>query len=233
MKLLCTVLARGGSKGVTGKNLRLLGGKPLLAHTLEQARTCGLFDCIAVSSDSPAILEAGMVHGADIAIRRPDEMASDTASKLPAILHCLLEVERLRETRFDGIVDMDCTSPLRLPEDIRGAVALWRRTGVGNVITGAPARRSPYFNLVERGPDGVVRLSKPPAKAIVRRQDAPECFDMNASIYVWSRDAFVASPGIFHADTLLYAMPEERSVDIDSPLDFKLVELLMAERENS
>ncbi len=227
---LCTICARGGSKGVKGKNVRELLGKPLIAHSIEQARASRLFDCLAVSSDSDEILKAAEQYGADYLISRPDEMATDTAAKLPAIQHCVNEVERQTGKRFETLVDLDATSPLRLPEDIVGAVKLLEQRGVANVITGAPARRSPYFNLVEVGADDVVRLSKPLEKAIVRRQDAPKCYDMNASIYVWRHDALFAKSPIFQSDTMLYVMPEERSIDIDSELDFKFVEFILKER---
>lgn len=230
MKRLCTLCARGGSKGVPNKNLRLLLGKPLLAHSLEQARASGLFEAIAVSSDSPEILAAARDCGADYLIERPAELASDTAAKLPAIRHCVTETERLTRHDYDTVVDLDATSPLRDPQDIINATALLEDKRVANVITGAPARRSPYFNLVEVAQDGIVRLSKPLAEPIIRRQDAPACYDMNASIYVWRRAALFAGDSIFNADTLLYVMPEARSVDIDSELDFMIVEHLMAMR---
>lgn len=224
---LCTICARGGSKGVIHKNLRPLLGKPLLAHTIERARESGLFERIAVSSDSPAILEAATRWGADYAIERPAEMASDTAPKVPAIRHCLLEAERLAGFRCEVFVDLDATSPLRSVSDVLGAVALLESTGVSSVITGAPARRSPYFNLVELDASGVARVSKSLPSAVVRRQDAPKCFDMNASIYVWRRDRFLEHPAVFYDDTRLFEMPEERSHDIDSELDLEWVAYLM------
>ena len=230
MSRICTICARGGSRGVKNKNLRLLAGKPLIAHTLEQARSSGLFDLIAVSSDSPEILETARAHGAGLMVARPPELATDAAAKLPAIRHCVERAEKTAANRFDVVVDLDATSPLRLAQDIRGAIELLETRGVSNVITGAPARRSPYFNLVELGENGVVHLSKPPAKAIVRRQDSPQCYDMNASIYVWRRDALFEHSTVFAPDTLLFVMPEERSVDIDSELDFEIVELMMKKR---
>jgi CMP-N,N'-diacetyllegionaminic acid synthase len=230
MKRLCTICARGGSKGVKGKNVRLLQGKPLIAYSVEQARASGLFDAIAVSSDSDQILDIASSLGVDYIIRRPPELATDQAAKLPVIRHCVAEVERLSGRRFDTLVDLDATSPLRLPEDIERAVALLEDDGVGNVITAMPARRSPYFNLVELNGAGFVALSKPPAASIVRRQDAPPCYDMNASIYVWQHDVLFATDSVFNPDSKLYVMPEERSIDIDSELDFKLVDLLMQER---
>ena len=230
MSLLCTICARGGSKGVVGKNARDLLGKPVLAWSIAQARETGLFDAIAFSSDSDALLEAALKAGAHIAVKRPDEMATDTAPKLPAIRHCLEQAIATTGRTPEIFVDLDVTSPLRLATDITGAVALLRKTGASNVITGAPARRSPYFNLVEQRSDGSVGLSKSAKPQIVRRQDAPRCFDMNASIYVWRVATFLDQPAVFYPDTQLFEMPEERSIDIDSDLDFTMVELLLRQR---
>lgn len=228
MTRICTICARGGSKGVKGKNIRPLQGKPLIAHTIEKARASGLFEVIAVSSDSDLILDVAKNYGVDFLIKRPEEMATDQAAKLPAIRHCVAEVERLTGIAFDTMVDLDATSPLRTVDDIRNAVALLEDSGAGNVITGMPARRSPYFNLIELNNDGRVVLSKPANIPIVRRQDAPTCFDMNASIYAWKRVVFFESEAILNKDTKLYIMPEERSIDIDSEIDFKFVDFLLS-----
>ncbi len=230
MSRICTICARGGSQGVPNKNLRPLMGRPLIAHSIAQARESGMFDVIAISSDSPQILKVALESGADLAINRPPELATHAAAKIPAIQHCVNEAERLRGRRFEVVVDLDATSPLRDVADIEQAVALLEQTGASNVITACPARRSPYFNLVELDADGIVRLSKPPASGVVRRQDAPPCFDMNASIYVWQRDALQDAPTVFLHDTRLMVMPEERSVDIDTELDFEIVEWLMKKR---
>ena len=109
-----------------------------------------------------------------------------------------------------------------------GAVTLQQNTGAKSVITGAPAHRSPYFNLVETDAQGIVHLSKP--SAVLRRQDSPACYDMNASIYVWQRDALLADPKVFYDDTRLFERPRERSVDIDAELDFAIVELILTRR---
>jgi len=230
MKRICTICARGGSKGVKNKNIRELAGKPMIALSLQHAHESRLFDLIAVSSDSVDILDVARNYGADLVIERPAELASDVAAKIPAIRHCVEQAEQFFRERFDVVVDLDATSPLRLVEDIQGAVDLLERNHVSNVITAAPARRSPYFNLVELGDDGVVRLSKSLETPIVRRQDSPRCFDMNASIYVWRRAALFEAETVFNADTKLFVMPEERSIDIDSELDFDIVKLLMRKR---
>lgn len=233
MTRICTICARGGSKGVPGKNIRPVAGKPLIAWTVEQARASGVFDLIAVSSDSAEIRAAAMAAGAGLAVDRPAEMATDTAGKVPAIVHALLAAEAHLGRQADVLVDLDATSPLRDVADITGAVALLEGTGATNVITGCPARRSPYFNLVERRDDGTAGLSKPLPQAVLRRQDAPACFDMNASIYVWRRGAFVENPKVFYPDTRLFEMPEDRSVDIDSPLDLLIVEHLLTAKQKA
>ena len=229
---ICTICARGGSKGVKNKNIRNLAGEPLIAYSLKQAKDCGLFDLIAVSSDSQDILSIARRYGADILIERPEHLSGDTAPKVPVIRHCVEEAERISNKQFDVVVDLDATSPLRLAEDIIGAVNLLEKEKVSNVITACPARRSPYFNLVELDESGVVKLSKSLDKNIVRRQDSPRCFDMNASIYVWKRQALTDHSTVFNFDTRLFEMPEERSTDIDNELDFEIVEFLMNKRNS-
>ena len=226
MRRICTICARGGSKGIKNKNIRELLGKPLITYTLGQAKASKLFQAVAVTSDSDEILEIAKNSGADFLVKRPKELATDQAPKLPAIRHCVREVEARTRLAFETVCDLDPTSPLRETRDIAGAVRLLEESGVTNVITGAPARRSPYFNLVE-AEGGVARLSKPPKTPVLRRQDSPKCYDMNASIYVWRRDRLFESDSIFNPDTRLYEMPPERSLDIDSELDFELVEFLM------
>lgn len=205
----------------------MIAGLPLIAHTIGHALASGLFDAVAVSSDAADILDAASGAGATLVIRRPDELATDQAGKIPAITHAVRAAEETLGTRFDTLVDLDATSPLRAIEDIVGAVRLFEESGAISVITGAPARRSPYFNLVEMDPIGHVALVKHANPPILRRQDAPHCFDMNASIYVWRRDEFLLDPRVFYDNTCIFVMPEERSIDIDSPLDWEIVRFLM------
>jgi len=228
VKRICTICARGGSKGVPGKNLRPLLGKPLIAHTVLQAVESRLFDAIAISSESDEILQVAAAWGDVHLVKRPDQMAYDEASKLPPIQHATRTVEETLGTKFDIIVDLDVTSPLRNLDDIRGAVEMLEQHGVTNILTGAPSRKNPYFNILERDADGVLGLSKPlPGDRLERRQDSPDCFDANAAVYVWRRDDFMNRADVFYYDTLLYEMPEERSHDIDTPIDFDFVEFLM------
>ena len=232
MKRLCTICARGGSEGVKGKNVRPLLGKPLIVYSIEQALETRQFDIVAISSDSEEILSIAGDSGAEFLIRRPAELAENTSPKLPVIKHCVREVERISAKRYEIVVDLDATSPLRAVSDIVEVIRLLEEKNVSNVITGMPAKHSPYFNLVEVDSKGTVQLSKPLPVGITRRQDSPKCYDMNASIYAWKRDVLFENPTIFNHDTLLYVMPEERSIDIDTELDFELVAYIMGKRLN-
>ena len=220
-----------GKVGVKNKNIKLLHGKPLIAYTIEQARASGLFDHIVLSTDSDAIAEVAEKYGAEVFFKRSAEMASDTAGKLEVIRDAFVRSEEHYHTTFDYLVDLDATAPLRSVGDILNAFELFRKNDNDNLITAMPSRRSPYFNLVEVNKEGDVYLSKKLDDTVVRRQDAPKSYDMNASIYIWKRDSILNSDTLFLEKTGLYVMPEERSIDIDSELDYKFVEFLMKEND--
>jgi CMP-N,N'-diacetyllegionaminic acid synthase len=229
--ILCTICARGGSKGVKNKNIKELNGKPLIAYTIEQAKHSRLFEHIVVSTDSDDIANVAKQYGAEVFFKRSPEMASDTAGKLDVIKDAFKRSEEHYNRTFGYLIDLDATAPLRSVEDIINSFNQFKENNNDNLITAMPSRRSPYFNLVEQDKHGKVYLSKKLDSAVVRRQDAPKSYDMNASIYIWKRDIILDESSIFLEKTGLYVMPEERSIDIDNELDFKFVEFLM--RENN
>lgn len=228
--ILCTICARGGSKGVKNKNIKELHGKPLIAYTIEQAKASGLFEHIVISTDSDDIANVAKQYGAEVFFKRSDEMASDTAGKLDVIRDAFVRSEEYYNKAFDYLVDLDATAPLRSVEDIINSFNQFKENNNDNLITAMPSRRSPYFNLVEQDKNGKVYLSKKLDSAIMRRQDAPKSYDMNASIYIWKRDIILNKSPLFLENTGLYVMPEERSIDIDNELDFKFVEFLMGKK---
>jgi CMP-N,N'-diacetyllegionaminic acid synthase len=230
-KTLCTICARGGSKGVKNKNIRQLLGKPLIAHSIIRAKESKLFEHIVVSTDSDAIAEAAEKYGAEVFFKRSANLAGDTVSKFPTVQDALIRTEEHYCKKFDYLVDLDATSPLRSAEDIVNAFNQFIKQDNDNLITAMPARRSPYFNLIELNKEGQVVLSKEINPPLVRRQDSPKCFDMNASIYIFKRDILLKVESVFLKKTGLFEMPEERSIDIDSEQDFKFVEFLMREKE--
>lgn len=224
MTTICTICARGGSVGVPRKNVRSLLGKPLIGWTIEQALSAPSIDEVYVSTEDDEIARVAADFGATVPYRRPDDLAGSASAKLPVIAHLVDHLESTGVT-IDRIVDLDPTSPLRSVEDIENAVGLLdEHTDV--VITASLSDKNPYFNMVERKDDGRVGLVVPSAST--SRQEAPPVYAMNASIYVWHRHTL--SAGLWDGRTRLYEMPRERSVDIDSEIDFRLVELLMEDR---
>ncbi len=231
--VLCTICARGGSKGVKNKNIKELNGKPLISYTIEQANVSELFDHVVISTDSDNIASIAREYGAEVFFKRSAVMASDTAGKLDVIRDAFVRSEEHYNTSFDYLIDLDATAPLRNVEDIINSFKQFLDNDNDNLITAMPGRRSPYFNLVERDKNGKVYLSKTLDNSIVRRQDAPKSYDMNASIYIWKRDTILNRNKLFLEKTGLYVMPEERSIDIDTELDYKFVEFLMKENNNA
>lgn len=226
MSRVAVICARGGSKGVPGKNTRLLGGRPLIAWTISQAVETGLFDCVAVSSDSAEILEAAKVAGANFLVDRPAEMASDTASVHPAIAHCLSAIEAELAITIESFVFLQVTSPFRAVDDIKQAVALWDAHCPSNVVSVTTAQSSPYFTLLEEHADGNITLSKPSDPPLARRQDAPACWALNGAVYVFDRTRYAQDPCVLYPDTRIVQMPAERSLDIDTEFDWRMAEAL-------
>ena len=140
---------RGGSKGVPKKNLRVLYGKPLMAYTIEQALGSKMFEHVVVSTDSDEIVETAKSFGAEAWFKRPVELATDESPKLPVIRHAFLEAEKHYGQQFDVLVDLDATSPLRKVEDITRAYRQFVKEDADILITACPARKNPYFNMVE------------------------------------------------------------------------------------
>jgi CMP-N,N'-diacetyllegionaminic acid synthase len=222
MKII-SICARGGSTGVPGKNIRPLCGKPLIAWTIEQALASGVADRVFVSSDSQQIADVARACGAEVPFLRPAELATASAGKLPVILH-LVEWLEQHEGPVSRIVDLDPTSPLRDVADIQACDALLGRADL--VITGYESDKNPYFNMVEQKADGSIERVCPPVIEVLGRQSAPTVYAMNASIYAWHRRSL--GPSLWTAGKIqLHVMPRERSIDIDHPVDFDVVELLM------
>lgn len=220
---IATVCARGGSQGLPGKNIRLLGGRPLIAHSIDQALAYAGIDQVFVSTDDPEIAEIARECGATVPFLRPPELATPKAGKLPVIAHLVDHVEAAGVT-VERIVDLQPTSPLRCLQDIDDCLAaLDEQTDC--VVSACVSEANPYFNLVELDGDGHVHLSKGEPGRIVARQQAPAVYAVNGAIYVWHRSTL--DKGVLGGRTRLHVMPRERSIDIDSALDFQIVELLM------
>lgn len=230
MKILVTIAARGGSKGVKNKNIRPLLGKPLIAYTIEQAIKWGKASKVLVSTDSSEIAEAAKKAGAEAPFLRPAELSGDAAPKVPVIRHAWREAEKLYGERYDFVVDLDATAPLRKIADIEACLKTAQEKKPLMVFSVVPAHKNPYFNMVELDSDDWAKLCKKLPDSVKRRQDAPKVFDMNASIYVYSR-AFLEGDGltVLTDRSAVHVMDELSGTDIDREVDFKFVEFILRE----
>lgn len=227
LSTVATICARGGSQGLPGKNVRPLAGKPLIVHSIEQALGCPLIHAVYVSTDDEGIADIARRAGANVPFLRPAELATASAPKLPVIRH-LVEAIEAAGVAIGRIVDLQPTAPLRNVSDIAACLDLLDAE-TDCVITGCLGHENPYFNMVELDESGDAGLSKPLAEGITGREMAPPVYVMNGSVYVWHRATL--AKGIWGGRTRLHVMPRERSVDIDSAIDFQLAELLMRELE--
>jgi len=223
-KVLCIICGRAGSKRLKNKNFKHLFGKPLIFHTIKQAIASKVFDKIIFSTDSIKLRNMAIKFGAQSWFIRPKNLSNDKAAKMPVIRHAILEAEKKFNYKFDYICDLDVTSPLRKIDDIRNAYKKIKLSNQDMLISGNKARKNPYFNMVEKIGKNSLKLVVKPKKFFVRTQDAPSVYELNASIYIWRRKACFEQKGPFCKKTLFYEMPYERSIDIDTLSDFKLVE---------
>ncbi len=226
--ILATICCRGGSKGVPDKNIKLLNGIPLIVHTIQQSQRSNLIQDLIISTDDDRIAQIALEAGAKVPFKRPSELASDTSSKWPVFIHALEFYEREYGVQVDYLVDLDVTVPLKTSLDIDGAIQMaLNHPETEVVITGYEPERNPYFNMMEVRPDGLAEIVKKSEKPIVRRQDAPEVYSLTPAAFVIKKSALYNYPHWSKAPCRIYPMPRERAIDIDSTLDFELVEFLM------
>jgi N-acylneuraminate cytidylyltransferase len=226
MDTIALICARGGSKGVPGKNLRSLAGKPLLAWAIEQAAAVRRVRRVIVSTDADDIAAAARHAGADVPFVRPAELARDDSAEWLVWRHALTYVRETEGALPDALMVVPTTSPLREVGDLERCLDEYEKGGADVVITVTDAHRSPYFNMVTTAADGTASLVIPPAAAIRRRQDAPVVYDMTTVGYV-ARPQFVLShDGLFAGVVRAVHVPPHRAVDIDTPLDLLIAEHL-------
>ncbi|WP_113924625.1 acylneuraminate cytidylyltransferase family protein [Cognataquiflexum aquatile] len=229
MKILVTICARGGSKGIPGKNILPLNNKPLLHYTLETAFAfCEKYGAdLQISTDSQEILDCAGLKGYRTAYKRPEELATDQAGKMDSIRQAWVFAESNFGKNYDYVLDLDVTSPLRNLRDLESALEiLINFPNALNIFSVNKASRNPYFNMVEESGDGFVKVVKDFGE-LKSRQEAPIVYDMNASFYIFTREYMKGNFFISTTErSLAYVMPHI-CFDIDEPIDFKIMELLM------
>ena len=232
MNILITICARGGSKGIPNKNIKPLNGIPLIAYTIKTGlQFAEKYNAdFSLSTDSEEIRTVAAKYGLLSNYQRPVELASDTAGKISVIKHLMDFEEKGRRKHYDFIIDMDVTSPLRNLNDLECAfIQLQKHNNALNIFSVSPANRNPYFNMVEQLDDEFVCVVKNLGE-IKSRQDAPKVFDMNASFYIFKKDFFKEGWEIATTDhSLAYIVPHI-CFDIDNPIDFIFMEILLKKR---
>lgn len=220
--LLALIPARGGSKGVPRKNVRPIAGKPLIGWTIDAALAAGVFDRVVVSTEDPEIAETARACGADVPFMRPAELSADDTPGIAPVLHALDELPD-----FDVLVLLQPTSPLRSAADIASVVALARSRGARSVVSVCEPDAHPQWTY-RMGGDGVLAPWEA-ATGAARRQDLEPAYALNGAIY-YAECALVRESGaLVGPGTIGYPMPAERSIDIDTPLDWQIAELLLAD----
>lgn len=225
-RILCTINARGGSKGIPGKNIRELAGLPLIAWTIREARRSAHLDRVIVSSDDEAILAVARAHGAETPFVRPAELARDDTPGVDPVLHAVETVQSQGDKPYDYVVLLQPTSPLRTVADVDGAIAQCLDNAWPCLIGVTEASISPYFTFT-RAEDGRLAPVIPQESFHTRRQTLPRCFEPNGAVYVARCHWLEETRSYLTPETRGYEMPRERSWDIDELLDFDICELLL------
>jgi len=225
MKTLAFIFARGGSKGLPRKNIKLLAGKPLIQYSIDLAgRTPGI-GSIFVSTDDEEIATIAGDLGARI-IPRPTHLATDTCSEWLAWRHA---VEYVVDNYgvFDLFVSLPTTSPLRTVSDVTAAIALMSSNKADVCIAVTPSNRNPYFNMVKKNQEGYVELVNKHENTLTRRQDAPAVFDITTAVYVTRPEFIMEKAHLFAGRVVSIEIPKIRAVDIDDEYDFLWAEMLL------
>jgi CMP-N,N'-diacetyllegionaminic acid synthase len=229
VKVLGLVTARGGSKGIPGKNLKPLAGKPLLLYTLDAAKVAGVFDRIVITTDDHAIAEYARAHGCEVPFLRPKELARDETPHLPVVQHAVRWLQEEQGYAPDAVMVLQPTSPLRRPEDIRESVRLLEASDADSVlgVSEVSAHAHP-MRMLRIGADGTAVLfvnGRPVRERINRRQDLPPAWLMNGAIYICRTSVLTASePSLYGNRTVALRMPAPYGLSIDDLEDWEAAE---------
>ena len=227
MKTLYVIPARGGSKGIPHKNIKPLAGKPLIGYSIDVARQLAADDDICLTTYDPDIAATAESMGLNVPFLRPASLATDTCGTYEVLIHAL-DFYRDRGIDYDTLVLLQPTSPMRTADDVRAAMALYS-PDIDMVVTVKEAASNPYYNCYETDNDGFLHISKGDG-GYTRRQDAPKVWEYNGAVYVINVESLRRMPLSAFTRRRMSVMPAERSVDLDTPVDWLIAEKLI---ENS
>lgn len=228
-EILAIIPARGGSKGVPRKNIKPMAGKPLIAWSIEAARHCSAISRTVVTTEDAEIADISQEWGADVPFLRPPELAADETPGIVPILHALEWLSKYENYQPEWVMVLQATSPLRKSEDVMGAVELMR-SGANSVVSVCEAANHPYL-AQQVGEDGTLTPFISVENRDMRRQAFPPAYVLNGAIYLNKRESVLHDQKFLLPDTHAFIMPPERSIDIDTPWDFYLADLILRNRD--
>ena len=230
MKPICLIPARGGSKGIHHKNIKMLGDKPLIAHTIEIALSLKKFEHVIVSTDDERIARISEKYGAEIPYLRPKNLATDHSSMDEVMLHDLKKLNSLGY-KFDSVVLRDCTVPFISKYDIIGTLRKLEKNNCDLVIAVYRQHHNPYFNMMEPNKNGFLEFSKIKKKRITSRQSAPIVYQVNG-LFAFDVTSFWKYRKIYMPKILAYEISPERGFMIDTKFEFQIADLMMKGKIN-
>ncbi len=225
-KTLFIIPARGGSKGIPGKNIKPLCGKPLICYAIDNAKAFANDEDICVSTDSKEIIDIVTNYGLNVPFVRPQELASDKSGTYEVLLHAIKYYENIGRN-YDRIVLLQPTSPMRTVADIKGCLDIYRQD-IDMVVSVKEAATNPYYNAYETDEKGFLHISKGEG-TYTRRQDVPKVWEYNGAVYVINVNSLKQMPLGKFTRRLMYEMPANRSIDLDTPLDWQIAELVISQ----
>jgi N-acylneuraminate cytidylyltransferase len=227
-EIVAGIFARGGSKGVPRKNIRMLAGKPLIAHAIDTALASRFIDRVVVSTEDEEIAAVARHYGAEVPFMRPADLAKDDSPEWLAWQHAIRTLcGQHGRPAWRAFVSLPATSPMRSVDDVDGCIKMLLESDADIVIAVSPTGHNPYFNMVTLDDEGCVRLLIQPSKAAFRRQDVPAVYGLTGIAYATRPEFVLRADSMFQGKVMARIVPPERALDIDTELDFEIAEFLL------
>ena len=227
MEIVAIIPARGGSKGVLRKNIKLLNGNPLITYSIKAAQNSQYINKVVVSTDDKEIMETALQYNASVPYLRPFELSTDDASTVDVIIHMVKYLINVENYIPDYVCVLQCTSPLRTSADIDNSISLLLSRNVDGLVSVCESEINPYWTNIFDGERLKYFIEK--GKTITKRQDLPKIYRNNGAIYLVKTEVLLSEKSLEPKNITGYIMPIDRSIDIDTELDFKIAELIMEE----
>jgi len=228
MNIVCVISARGGSTGLPNKNIKKFCGKPLIYWSIKQATKVKVINNVFVSTDSSLIKKYSREAGALTPFERSKTLSKKLSPKFDVWKDAIKKIEKITKKKIDIFLDLDCTNPIRSIKDIKNSILILKKnfSNCDAVVSVSKSRKNPYFNMMEKDKKGFFKLSKKLKKWPVARQLAPKVYDQVASIYCMKRDFILNKKSIYDGKLIGLELDYLKSFDIDSKIDFEIVEFL-------